>query len=150
MKHLSHVDQHGKAKMVDVSNKPVQQRIAKAKGFIRLQRDTIKLVEENKIKKGDVLTVAELAGIQAAKATPYLIPLCHHLQLSHIQVNINITTEGIEVYSTAKCIGQTGAEMEALTATSLALLTIYDMCKAVDDKMVIEQIYLIEKTKNNI
>lgn len=144
---LSHTDEEGRVRMVDIGDKPVQHRTAVAKGFIRLQPETIMLIRENEIKKGDVLTVAEIAGIQAAKQTPGLIPLCHPLQLTKINVNCTPTEKGIEVMSVAKCTGQTGVEMEALTAVSVALLTVYDMCKAVDKKMEIGGIYLIEKTK---
>lgn len=147
MTNFSHIDKDGKAKMVDVGNKPIQQRTAKAKGFIKLNYDTVKLIKDNLIKKGDVISVAEIAGVQAAKATSSLIPLCHPLQLTQILVKCNLLENGIEVCSTVKCIGQTGVEMEALTAVSVALLTIYDMCKAVDKNMVIETVQLTEKTK---
>jgi cyclic pyranopterin monophosphate synthase len=144
---LSHTDEEGRARMVDIGDKPVQHRTAVAKGFIRLQPETIMLIRENEIKKGDVLTVAEIAGIQAAKETPGLIPLCHPLQLTKINVNCTLTEKGIEVTSVAKCTGQTGVEMEALTAVSVALLTVYDMCKAVDKNMELGGIRLISKTK---
>lgn len=144
---LSHTDEAGRAKMVDVSNKPDQIREAKASGFIKLQDETIALIQDNKMKKGDVLTVAEIAGIQAAKKTSDLIPLCHPLQMTKVDVKCSIVDNGVEVISTAKCIGQTGVEMEALTGASVALLTIYDMCKAVDKNMVISEIHLLEKTK---
>jgi cyclic pyranopterin monophosphate synthase len=144
---FSHTDKEGHARMVDITNKPAQYRTAIAKGFIRLLPETIRLVRENEIKKGDVLTVAEIAGIQAAKQTPGLIPLCHPLQLTKVNVNCTLTESGIEVTSEAKCTGQTGVEMEALTAVSVALLTIYDMCKAVDKKMELGSILLIEKSK---
>ena len=147
---LSHTDEEGHARMVDVSDKQVQNRRAIAKGFIRLQPDTVRIVKQNEIKKGDVLTVAEIAGIQAAKLTPSLIPLCHPLQLTKIQVKCTIEESrrcGIEVISEVKCIGQTGVEMEALTAVNIALLTIYDMCKAVDKEMEIGLIHLVEKSK---
>ncbi len=152
MKKLTHIDSDGRASMVDVGSKPVQQRVAVAKGFISLQPDTLKLIAENEIKKGDVLTVAEIAGIQAAKRTADLIPLCHPLQITKVSVNTVIIDEtgktGIEVAATVKCLGQTGVEMEALTAVSVALLTVYDMCKAVDKNMVIGQVFLIEKQKH--
>lgn len=150
MKKLSHVDKKGKANMVDVGGKPQQLRIAKATGQIKLAASAIKLVKENEIKKGDVLTIAEIAGIQAAKRTPDLIPLCHPLQLTKIDVKAKLIKTGVEVNSEVKCIGQTGVEMEALTAASVALLTIYDMCKAVDKNMVIKEIKLIEKTKTDV
>ena len=150
MKNLSHTDAQGKARMVDVGDKTDQLREARAKGFIMLQKETIRLIRENEIKKGDVLTVAEIAGIQAAKKTSELIPLCHPLQLTKIEVITEIIENGIEVTSRVKCIGKTGVEMEALTAVNLALLTIYDMCKAVDKEMVIKDVKLIEKTKSDI
>jgi len=147
---LSHIDKNGKANMVDVGNKPNQIREARAKGFIKLSAETIRLISENQMKKGDVLTVAEIAGIQAAKRTPELIPLCHTLMLAKVDVKATLTTEGVEVNSYVKCIGQTGVEMEALTAASTALLTVYDMCKAVDKNMVISDIKLLEKTKKDL
>lgn len=133
--------------MVDVGEKPVQRRQAIAKGTIFLSEETIVLIRENQMKKGDVLTVAEIAGIQAAKQTSSLIPLCHPLQLTKVEVKTHLSIKGVEVQSTAICNGQTGVEMEALTAVSVALLTIYDMCKAVDKNMMIGEISLIEKTK---
>lgn len=147
---LSHIDKNGKANMVDVGDKPNQIREARAKGFIKLSAETIRLISENQMKKGDVLTVAEIAGIQAAKRTPELIPLCHTLMLTKVDVKATLTTEGVEVNSYVKCIGQTGVEMEALTAASTALLTVYDMCKAVDKNMVISDIKLLEKTKKDL
>jgi len=144
---LTHIDEAGHANMVDVSNKPEQVREAKASGWIKLLPETIELIKENKLKKGDVLTVAEIAGIQAAKKTSELIPLCHPLQISKIDVRCTIVEHGVEAVCTAKCTGQTGIEMEALTGVSVALLTIYDMCKAVDKEMVISEVRLLEKTK---
>ncbi|MFC2097497.1 cyclic pyranopterin monophosphate synthase MoaC [Bacteroidota bacterium] len=150
MKKLSHIDDQGKARMVDVGDKPDQLRIAKATGHICLNKDAIYQIKENQNKKGDVLTVAEIAGIQAAKKTSDIIPLCHPLPITKISVKASIDKSGVTVNSELKCIGKTGIEMEALTAVSAALLTIYDMCKAVDKKMVITEVRLIEKTKNNI
>lgn len=147
MKKLSHIDEKGKANMVDVGSKPMQTRTAVAKGFIRLQPETIKLIRENEIKKGDVLTIAEIAGIQASKKTSDLIPLCHPLQITKADVKAILKDDGVEVTATLKCIGQTGIEMEALTGVSVALLTVYDMCKAVDKEMVIEGVKLLEKIK---
>ncbi len=147
MNKFSHIDDQGRANMVDVSSKPMQTRTAVARGFIRLQKETVRLIGENEMKKGDVLTVAEIAGIQAAKKTSDLIPLCHPLQISKVDVKAELQDEGVEVTATLRCIGQTGIEMEALTGASVALLTIYDMCKAVDKQMVIEQVRLLEKTK---
>jgi len=147
MKKLSHIDEKGKANMVDVGSKPMQTRTAVAKGFIHLQPETIKLIRENEIKKGDVLTIAEIAGIQASKKTSDLIPLCHPLQITKADVKAILKDDGVEVTATLKCIGQTGIEMEALTGVSVALLTVYDMCKAVDKEMVIEGVKLLEKIK---
>jgi len=149
MEKLTHVDSEGRANMVDVSGKKFQFRVARAEGFIRLQPDTIQLIKDNKMKKGDVLTVAEIAGIQAGKKTSGLIPLCHPLQITKLDVKCELIDEGVQVSSYAKCVGQTGIEMEALTAVSIALLTVYDMCKAVDKKMTIEGIRLIEKIKSD-
>lgn len=150
MNELSHINNEGKANMVDVSHKPTQSRTARAEGFIELQSETVQKIKENLMKKGDVLTVAEIAGIQGAKQTSSLIPLCHPLPISKIEVKTELTEAGVIVKSFAKCVGQTGIEMEALTAVSVALLTIYDMCKAIDKSMVIKNIILIEKTKTDI
>lgn len=150
MKEFSHIDSAGKANMVDVGHKINQLRTAKATGFIKLNKETLSLIKVNNLKKGDVLTIAEIAGIQAAKKTSELIPLCHPLQITKIDVKALITESGIKVTSIVKCIGQTGIEMEALTAVSVALLTVYDMCKAVDKTMEIGEIMLIEKTKDNL
>ncbi len=149
MSELSHIDKDGKANMVDVGHKPLQIRVAKASGFIQLQASTLKQIKENLIKKGDVITIAEIAGIQAAKETSRLIPLCHPLQLTKIDVKAQLQEKGISVSSTTKCIGQTGVEMEALTAVNVALLTIYDMCKAIDKQMVISDIQLDFKEKKD-
>ena len=150
MKKFSHTDNQGKAKMVDVGNKANQLRIAKAKGHIKLSKKTIDLIRENNMKKGDVLTIAEIAGIQGGKKTGELIPLCHPLQITKIDVSARLTDDGVEVKSEARCVGKTGIEMEALTAVNVALLTVYDMCKAVDKEMVISKILLIEKTKTDL
>ena len=147
MNKFSHLDDSGKARMVDVGNKPVSQRAAMAKGEIVLKPETIILIKENLIKKGDVLTIAEIAGIQAAKNTSGLIPLCHPLQITSVEVKASLNERGGEVVATIRCNGQTGVEMEALMAVSVALLTIYDMCKAVDKQMVIQNVQLLEKTK---
>lgn len=149
MNELSHINEDGKANMVDVGHKPQQIRTAKASGFIRLQDSTLKLIKESLIKKGDVITIAEIAGIQAAKETSRLIPLCHPLQLTKVDVKAQLESNGISIKSTCKCIGQTGVEMEALTAVNIALLTIYDMCKAVDKQMEITQIKLDSKEKKD-
>ena len=147
---LSHTDEHGKARMVDVTGKPSQIRQASATGFIRLNSETIKLISENRVQKGDVLTVAEIAGIQAAKKTSELIPLCHPLSLTKVDVNTSIENTGIRIISHVRCMGQTGVEMEALVTVNIALTTIYDMCKAVDKSMVMEDIRLISKEKKDI
>jgi len=147
---LTHTDTEGKANMVDVGGKPVQKRTATATGKIHLQKETLELIQENLIKKGEVISVAEIAGIMAAKATSSLIPLCHPLSLTKIDVKARPEEGGIRINTKVSCNGQTGVEMEALTACSVALLTIYDMCKAVDHNMVIGEIRLIEKKKENI
>jgi cyclic pyranopterin phosphate synthase len=147
---LTHTDDQGKAKMVDVGGKQDQVRTAVAEGFIRLNNETVRLIRENQMKKGDVLTVAQIAGIQAGKKTSELIPLCHPLQITSIDVETNFVNDGLQVIATARCTGKTGVEMEALTAVSVALLTIYDMCKAVDKNMEIGPVKLISKTKENI
>lgn len=147
MPKLSHTDSSGKANMVDVGNKPQQTRIAKASGKIFLQKETLILIKENEIKKGDVLTLAEVAGIQAAKQNAQLIPLCHPLLLTKVEVICTLEIDGVKAESMVKCIGQTGVEMEALTAVSIALLTVYDMCKAADKGMIISDIKLVSKEK---
>ena len=147
MKELTHTDKKGKAVMVDVGDKEIQKRIARASGHIILATDTQKLIKDNLLKKGDVLTVAQLAGINAAKQTSALIPLCHNIVLENVSVGLSIDDTGIKAESEVKCTGKTGVEMEALTAVSVALLTIYDMCKAVDKNMVIDKIVLTEKIK---
>ena len=147
MNKFSHTDDKGKARMVDVGGKPLQKRTATASGFISLSAQTVALIRDNQMKKGDVLTVAEIAGIQAAKKTHELIPLCHPLQITKAEVKTILNENGVEVFTTVKCNGQTGVDMEALAATSVALLSIYDMCKAVDKEMTISNITLIEKTK---
>jgi cyclic pyranopterin phosphate synthase len=147
MKEMTHVDKDGKARMVDVGDKAVQARIATARGFIRLTPETLKIISNNKLKKGDVLTVAQIAGINAAKETAALIPLCHNIVLDSIKIDLVPEENRIKAVSEIKCTGKTGAEMEALTSVAVALLTIYDMCKAVDKSMVIEKIELIEKKK---
>lgn len=133
--------------MVYVGHKPDQMRTAKAYGEILLGTETVRLIRENQIKKGDVLTVAEIAGIQGGKKTSELIPLCHPLPISKLEVTTELRDDRIIVTSEARCVGKTGIEMEALTAVSVALLTLYDMCKAVDKEMAIGEIRLIEKTK---
>lgn len=147
MTKLSHTNNEGKARMVDVSDKIIQRRTAVATGFISLSEIAVNLVKENNMKKGDVLTVAEIAGIQGAKRTHDLIPLCHPLALNKVEVICQLKENGVAVKATTRCDGKTGVEMEALTAVSTALLTVYDMCKAVDKTMVISDITLVNKTK---
>jgi cyclic pyranopterin phosphate synthase len=145
---LSHVNQDGKANMVDVSGKPDQIRTARAEGFITLQEPTLKKVRDNTMKKGDVISTARIAGIMAAKQTHLLIPLCHPLPISKIEVELEMESTGIRATATVGCLGKTGVEMEALTAVQVSLLTVYDMCKAVDKEMVMRDIHLVEKTKH--
>ncbi|MBU0687101.1 MAG: cyclic pyranopterin monophosphate synthase MoaC [Candidatus Margulisbacteria bacterium] len=147
---FSHINNEGKAQMVDVGSKPDVKRIAIAKGNIALAPETIKLIRENQIKKGDVISVAKIAGIQAAKKTHELIPLCHPLALTNIDLSFDIKENKVEIESKVECIGKTGVEMEALTAVSAAALTIYDMCKAVDKNMKIGDIYLCQKSKQSV
>lgn len=147
---FSHVDENGRANMVDVGDKPDMTRTAEAEGKIRLSTQAIELIIENKNKKGDVLTTAQIAGIMGGKRTSELIPLCHPLNITKLDVTTELVKDGVIVKSFARCIGKTGIEMEALTAVSVALLTIYDMCKAVDKKMVISNIKLLKKTKEKI
>ena len=144
---FSHTDDEGRARMVDVGSKPEQERMAKAGGRITLAPETVRLIRDNQMKKGDVLTVAEIAGIQGAKRTSDLIPLCHPLQLTKVEVRTTLVDNAVEVESVVRCIGKTGVEMEALTAVNIALLTVYDMCKAVDKDMVIGEVRLLEKLK---
>ncbi len=136
--------------MVDVSAKPMSARVATAAGKIRLRPETMELISSNQIAKGNVLATARVAGIQAAKQTAQLIPLCHNLALSQVEIRIDRVSDGLEVQCTARTAAQTGVEMEALTGVSVALLTIYDMCKAVDREMQISEIRLLEKTKRVI
>jgi cyclic pyranopterin monophosphate synthase len=147
MKKLTHVDKRGKARMVDVSAKPVQLREAVARGAIFLKPETLALIATNQMAKGDVMHTARIAGIQAAKRTSELIPLCHPLNLTHVDIDLHPKSGRIEIIATAKIAGQTGVEMEALTAVAVAALTIYDMCKAVDKEMVIGEIELVSKIK---
>ncbi|MEO5721033.1 MAG: cyclic pyranopterin monophosphate synthase MoaC [Chthoniobacterales bacterium] len=150
MDRLSHIADDGSAQMVDVSAKPVSVREATAAGRIALRAETRALIAENKIAKGNVFATARLAGIQAAKQTPQLIPLCHSLNLSHVEIELTSSNDGVEVTCTARTAAQTGVEMEALTGVALSLLTIYDMCKAVDKEMEISDIRLLKKTKREI
>ena len=146
---LTHINAKGEARMVDVSEKPVQRRTAVARGEIRVAPATLKLVRGDKIAKGNVLATARIAGIQAAKRTGDLIPMCHPLPLDHCEVDFDFPKAGnaIVITATARVAARTGVEMEALTAVNLAALTIYDMCKAVDKKMRITNVKLVSKTK---
>jgi len=147
---LTHIDQKGKARMVDISPKKKVHREAVASGKIYLAPETITLIRENRIGKGDVLTTARIAGISGGKMTSGLIPLSHNILINRIDVDLEIEEDGVRIRSAAVCEGKTGIEMEALTAVSIAALTIYDMCKAVDKGMVISEIRLEEKRKNEI
>src|SRR5881398_1732720 len=150
MKRLTHVSSDGKAQMVDVSAKPMSKRRAVAAGKIRLRRETLDLIKNDRIAKGNVFATARIAGIQAAKQTAQLIPLCHTLALGEVNIEIAACKHGAEVKCTARTIAQTGVEMEALVGVTAALLTIYDMCKAVDKDMEISAVRLIEKTKQPV
>lgn len=150
MKRLTHIGADGRAQMVDVSAKPLSARTAVATGIIRLQRETLDLIANDQIAKGNVVATARIAGIQAAKQTAHLIPLCHTLPLGEIKIDIVTSNNGAEVTCTARTIAQTGVEMEALTGVAVALLTIYDMCKAVDKEMQISNVRLIDKTKRSL
>ena len=148
VKKLSHIDEIGRARMVDVSHKPESERRAVARGEVVMRSETLELIREGAIKKGDVLTVAQIAGIMAAKRTSELIPMCHPLPLSDIRVDLILDTNlpGVLITAEVKTIGKTGVEMEALTATAVAALTVYDMAKAVEKTMRIQNIRLVEKT----
>jgi len=148
MKGFTHIGADGRAQMVDISAKPMSARTAIAKGRIKLQRKTLDLISKDQIAKGNVFATARLAGIQAAKQTANLIPLCHPLPLGDVKIDIVGVRDGAEVTCTARTVAQTGVEMEALTGVSIALLTIYDMCKAVDKQMQITGIRLLKKTKS--
>ena len=147
MQRLTHIGGDGRAQMVDVSAKPMSKRKAVASGKIQLQRETIELIAKDQITKGNVFATARIAGIQAAKQTAQLIPLCHTLPLGEVKVDIVTSNEGAEVNCTAQTVAQTGVEMEALLGATVALLTIYDMCKAVDKAMRIEGIRVVKKIK---
>jgi cyclic pyranopterin phosphate synthase len=150
MTKLTHVDDQGRAQMVDVGGKTPQLRIARAAGRIELSADTIDQIGQNQMKKGDVLGTAQVAGIQAAKQTPQLIPLCHPLVIDKIDVVLKREKNGVTAESEVRCHGRTGVEMEALTAVAAALLTVYDMCKAVDKNMQIGDIRLLSKEKHDV
>jgi cyclic pyranopterin phosphate synthase len=148
MSELSHINARGEASMVDVAGKAVTERVAVAEGFVVMERCTLRLIEEGDAPKGDVLAVARIAGIMAAKRTFDLIPLCHPLSLTKVQVDFEVSSAvpGVRIEAMAKAVGQTGVEMEALTAVSVSCLTLYDMLKARDKGMRIEGIRLLSKT----
>jgi cyclic pyranopterin phosphate synthase len=148
MAKLSHVDEHGRARMVDVGAKDVTERTAVAECEVHMRADTLALIRENKLKKGDALTVAQVAGIQAGKRTSELIPFCHPLPLDHLAIDFKLdeALPGIRVRATARTRAKTGVEMEALTAASVAALTIYDMAKAAEKSMRVENLRLVSKT----
>jgi cyclic pyranopterin monophosphate synthase len=150
MKRLTHISADGRAQMVDVSTKPLSARKAIATGRIRLQRATLDLISKDQIAKGNVFATARIAGIQAAKQTADLIPLCHTLPLGEIAIDIATSKDHAEVKCTARTVARTGVEMEALTGVTIALLTIYDMCKAIDKQMQISEVRLVEKTKRQV
>ena len=146
MSSFSHIDEQGKFRMVDVTDKPHSIRTARATGVVKTSVQLLSLLREGKISKGNPLDVAKIAGIMAAKNTAHLIPLCHPLALTHVDVAFQLLDDGIRLEATVTAEGKTGVEMEALTAVSVAALTLYDMCKAVDHEMTITDIFLSEKT----
>jgi cyclic pyranopterin phosphate synthase len=145
MTELSHVDEQGRAQMVDVTDKPETRRVAVAAGFVRMRAETVALIRRRGIAKGDVFTVARVAGIMAAKQTAILIPMCHPLLLTDIGVRLEAREDGVAIEAEVTTVGRTGAEMEALTAVTVAALTVYDMVKAVDKSMVLTEVRLISK-----
>jgi cyclic pyranopterin monophosphate synthase len=148
VRELSHVDEAGSVRMVDVGGKPLSRRRALARAHVTMAPDTARRLRE--LPKGDALATAQVAGIMAAKRTSELIPLCHPLPLSHVDVRLEIADDGVDVHATAETTAQTGVEMEALVAASVAALTVYDMAKAIDKDMVIGDVHLVEKTKEPI
>jgi cyclic pyranopterin phosphate synthase len=150
MAKFSHLDEEGAARMVDVGAKAVIRRTATAAGNIRMAPETVELLRERALPKGDALNTARIAAIMAAKRTPDLIPLCHGLNLTSVDLEFTVKEEGVEILAVACASDRTGVEMEALTAVSVAALTLYDMCKAVDKRMVIGEIRLLEKTKEEV
>ncbi|GAB4384828.1 MAG: cyclic pyranopterin monophosphate synthase MoaC [Phycisphaerales bacterium] len=142
---LTHTDEAGRARMVDVGDKPITERVAVAEGRVRISEALAACIRENTLAKGDLLAVARLAGVQAAKQTGQLIPLCHPLLLDHVDVEAQLEGNSVRLRATVRCFGRTGVEMEALTAVSVAALTVVDMGKAVDKGMVIEGVRLVEK-----
>jgi cyclic pyranopterin monophosphate synthase len=147
---FSHFDEAGNAVMVDVTGKAVTERIAVASGRVLMRAETLALIERREVVKGDVLSIAQLAGIMAAKRTAELIPLCHPLALTHIDVRLEVGNAGVDIESSAETTAATGVEMEALVAASVAALTIYDMAKAIDKEMAIEGVRLVSKTKEKV
>ena len=148
MSDLSHVDETGSVRMVDVGSKPLSRRRAVARAEVRMAPDTARRLHE--LPKGDALATAQLAGIMAAKRTSELIPLCHPLALSHVEVSLEVGERSVEIVATAETTAQTGVEMEALTAATVAALTVYDMAKAIDKEMVVAEVRLLEKTKEQV
>jgi len=144
---LSHLDTEGAAVMVDVSAKPRVRRTARAAGKVSMKPETLRLIRDNLLKKGDAFAVARIAGIAAAKRTSELVPLCHNIRIDQVGVDLRLAEDGVEIEASAACVDNTGIEMEALTAVSVAALTIYDMCKAVDRTMQISDVRLLQKTK---
>lgn len=145
--HLTHLDESGRARMVDVGSKSDTERVAVAKGEVRMKHETLELIRAGVLKKGDVLTIAQIAGVMAAKRTSELIPLCHPLPLTQVLVDLHLDDDlpGVQITATARTVGKTGVEMEALTAVSVAALTVYDMAKAAEKTMQITSIRLVEK-----
>ena len=146
MTDLSHVDETGNIRMVDVGGKPVSRRRARARAVVRMAPETARRLRE--LPKGDALTTAQLAGIMAAKRTSELIPLCHPLPLTNVELALDVREESVEIRAVAETVAQTGVEMEALVAASVAALTVYDMAKAIDKEMVVADVRLLEKTKS--
>jgi cyclic pyranopterin phosphate synthase len=147
---FSHIDDTGAARMVDVGEKAVVRRTAVAAGEVRMAPETVGLLRERALPKGDVLNTARIAGVMAAKKTPELIPLCHGIELSSVDVEFEVREDRVGISATARANDRTGVEMEALTAVSVAALTVYDMCKAVDKNMVVEGVRLVRKTKEPV
>ena len=143
---FSHMDEHGHPRMVDISSKSISLRTARAKGFVKISETVLSLLRDGKLTKGNALDVAKVAGIMAAKNTAQLIPLCHPIPITHVDLSFQFLPKGIQLESIVSSEGKTGVEMEALTAVSVAALTLYDMCKSVDRSIVIAEILLIEKT----
>ncbi|HOA82434.1 MAG TPA: cyclic pyranopterin monophosphate synthase MoaC [Thermodesulfovibrio thiophilus] len=145
---LTHFDEKGQARMVDITGKPITERVAVIEGFVKMKPETLELILNKEIAKGDVFQVARLAGIMAAKMTPHLIPLCHPLPITSVEIDFepDIKNSQVKIKTTVKTSGQTGVEMEGMVATSIAALTVYDMCKAVDKEMIIGEIKLIYKS----